>query len=122
MSHSMPLTRVSIGANPVWRQALFDAAVGLYFNYTNWDSNIQNQDIISSKLVPWLEALTPGGGANLNEADFQQLSWGTMFYGAHWDRLSTIKAKYDPSSVFYGLKAVGSEGWEQKEDGRLCQV
>jgi len=71
-------------------------------------------------LVPQLEKLTPGGGAYLNEGDFQQPDWQTVFYGSNYNALKWIKDKYDPFQIFYALTGVGSDRWRQESDGKLC--
>lgn len=55
------------------------------------------------------------------QADFRQPDFQKHFYGTNYDRLLSIKAKYDPYSLFYAPTAVGSEAWTQREDGRLCR-
>lgn len=85
--------------------------------------NIDNQGLVTKKLVPQLTALTPGGAAYLNEADFQQPNFPTTFYGKNYAKLRSIKRKYDPKDIFYGLTAVGSDEWTTKSaDKRLCRV
>ena len=76
---------------------------------------------MTSKSMPVLERLTPGGGSYLNEADFRQPDFQTAFYGGNYKELQAIKDKYDPQQVFYTLTAVGSDEWTQKADGRLCR-
>lgn len=112
----------SIGANPYWRQTVLSAVVGGPANYTNWEENQKTLDLITNTLLPPLEDLSPGGAAYLNEADPQQVDWKEVFYGEHYEILAGIKRKYDPDELFYALGAVGSEAWEQREDGRLCRV
>lgn len=111
-----------VGVNPYWREAAFDSVVALPFNYNDWDANYQSADTITNDFLPQLERLTPNGGAYMNEADFQQPHWESVFYGTHWEELSQIKSKYDPSGLFYALGAVGSETWTQRVDGRLCRA
>jgi len=72
--------------------------------------------------VPALEAITPGGGAYVNEGDFRQPGFQDVFYSSNYNTLLAIKDKYDPESLFYGLTAVGSERWMSRPDGRLCRV
>ena len=76
---------------------------------------------MTNVLLPQLEQLTPGGGAYLNEANFQQPDFQQVFYGSNYARLSDIKNKYDPEDIFYALTAVGSENWIEADDGRLCR-
>ncbi|PQE24846.1 FAD linked oxidase N-terminal protein [Rutstroemia sp. NJR-2017a BVV2] len=111
-----------ISINPYWRKTLMNAVYGKAINYTNFATNFQNQDFITNTITPALAALTPNGAAYLNEADFQQPNWQEVFYGANYDRLNSIKAKYDPLDRFYALGAVGSDRWTEKTDGRLCRV
>ena len=77
---------------------------------------------MTNKYLPPVEDLTPGGGAYLNEANFQQPDYQTAFYGGNYDRLLQIKDKYDPDQIFYALTAVGSDRWyeDQSRGGRLC--
>lgn len=77
---------------------------------------------MTNELIPTLEAITPGGGAYLNEADFRQPDFQDVFYGNNYDTLLSIKNKYDPEGLFYALTAVGSEKWASRLDGRLCLV
>lgn len=112
----------SVAANPYWREAAFDAVIGILFDYTDWKPNIASANAITYDLLPQLSKLTPNGAAYLNEADFQQPDWQATFYGSNWDKLSQIKAKYDPHGTFYALGAVGSEQWTQESDGRLCKM
>jgi hypothetical protein len=77
---------------------------------------------MTNVLMPALEAITPGGGSYINEANFRQSDWQDAFYGVNYDSLLAIKDKYDPDQLFYGLTAVGSHRWAVQNDGRLCQV
>lgn len=112
----------SVAANPYWREAAFSAVIGIPFDYTNWDANLRLKNALTNEILPELERATPNGAVYLNEADFQQPDWQSAFYGSSWDRLSSVKAKYDPQGIFYALGAVGSERWSQQSDGRLCAV
>jgi hypothetical protein len=74
------------------------------------------------EFVPQLEAVTPGSGAYINEADFRQPNWQHDFFGANYENLLEIKNKWDPYHLFYATKAVGSEFWTVAEDGRMCKT
>lgn len=80
------------------------------------------QSTITNDLVPKLKALSPGGGSYLNEADPFDPDWKSAFYGVNYDRLASIKNKYDSAGVFYGRTTVGSDKWSLKDDGRLCRA
>lgn len=59
------------------------------------------EEHLTYNIVPTVEALTPGSGTYLNEANFGQLNWQNTFYGENWKRLYDIKQKYDPDPVLY---------------------
>ena len=69
-----------------------------------------------------MEEITPAA-AYMNEGNFRQPNWQEVFYGENYDRLLSIKNKYDPEHLFYALTAVGSEYWvPETEFGRLCKA
>lgn len=111
-----------VAVNPYFRDTLVSFAIGTTLNYTDWNTNLENQDRITNVLLPKLAALTPDGGAYLNEADFQAPDFKTLFYGRHYDKLNHIKSIYDPSDVFYAKTAVGSDRWFEDAEGRLCKA
>ncbi|OQE42363.1 hypothetical protein PENCOP_c004G01683 [Penicillium coprophilum] len=120
MVNSSQVAYPNNSVNPAWRDALMDVVIGGMFDYSDWDSNVASQQLITDVLMPPLEALTPGSGAYLNEADPNQKDWQQTFYGDNYDNLLDIKRKYDPDSRLYAFKAVGSEAWTVTEDGHLC--
>ncbi|KAI5862507.1 hypothetical protein GGS23DRAFT_610167 [Durotheca rogersii] len=119
---SFPSGGVRNSVNPVWRTAVLDLVIGLAYDAYDFQANIALQDEITNTLLPRLEALTPGGGAYLNEGDFRQPDWQADFYGANYAKLLSVKDEYDPDGLFYGLTAVGSERWAVRTDGRLCRT
>ncbi|KAI0896945.1 FAD binding domain protein [Annulohypoxylon nitens] len=108
-------------ANPVWRESLFLAFLGTMYDRLNMTANLVGQQTVTHVLDPALEKLTPGGGAYLNEADFNQPNWQEVFYGPNYPKLLAIKKIYDPNGIFWGPTVVGSEAWEETSDGRLCR-
>ncbi|KAK9415510.1 putative FAD-binding PCMH-type domain-containing protein [Seiridium unicorne] len=108
---------------PIWRSSLMTCLIQM-----SWDFDVPREVMLSRQtqltdtVMPRIEAATPGGGAYLNEASFQQADWEETFYGANYPRLSAIKTKYDPESLFYAETAVGSEAWSPDSDGRLCRL
>ncbi|KAF2843079.1 6-hydroxy-D-nicotine oxidase [Patellaria atrata CBS 101060] len=112
----------SNSVNPAWRDTLISVVVGTFWSYTDWNLNLQNQDLMTNQLIPQLASLTPNGASYVNEADFQQPNWQQVFYGSNYNKLLSIKKKYDPYSIFYALEAVGSEYWAEGSDKRLCRT
>lgn len=82
---------------------------------------IDLQARMTYKFIPQLEAVTPGSGAYINEADFRQPKWQDTFYGVNYKRLLAIKNQVDPHHLLYALKAVGSEVWTVAENGNMCK-
>ncbi|KAJ6023922.1 FAD linked oxidase N-terminal [Penicillium herquei] len=108
---------------PVWRSALLTCIMVQTWDYSiPWDENLERQTNLTSIYMPQLEAVTPGGGAYLNEANFQEPNWQEVFYGDNYPRLNVVKQKYDPNELFYARTAVGSEKWKENGEGRLCPV
>ncbi|KZM21974.1 uncharacterized protein EKO05_0005035 [Ascochyta rabiei] len=108
---------------PAWRDAITQLQL-----ITNWNSTAPWTDMeaaqakMTNVLMPKIEAVTPGSGSYMNEADFQQPNWQATFYGSNYNKLKQIKNKYDPKHVFYNLKSVGSEAWTVGKDGRMCRA
>lgn len=94
------------------------------YDYSDYHADTVLANDMTQTYLPMLERLTPGGGAYLNEADFQQPDYKRVFYGGNYDRLLQIKDKYDPGHIFYAITAVGSDRWYEDETrgGRLCRV
>lgn len=111
------------GVLPAWRNTMIQQQL-----ITNWNSTAPWADMeaaqqrMTNVFMPKIEAVTPGSGAYLNEADFQQKNWQNTFFGANYPKLKAIKKKYDPKDLFYILKGVGSEAWNVGKDGRMCRA
>ena len=108
---------------PAWRTTLLHLLIVAEWNFTApLADNLALQARLTNEIVPSLEALTPGSGAYLNEANFEQPNFQQDFYGANYPKLLEVKRKWDPDNVFYARTAVGSENFVVAGDGRLCHV
>ncbi|GJN69911.1 hypothetical protein PLICBS_003963 [Purpureocillium lilacinum] len=108
---------------PQWRQTLVHASLTLPWSFeAPFEDMVAEQNRMTREVQPVIEAATPGAGAYMNEADFQQPDFQETFFGANYDRLLRIKKKYDPNGLFYATAGVGSEEWTVKKDGRLCRA
>lgn len=113
----------ALAVNPYWRKTLINAVVGTYFNYTDYQANLDNQKHMTDIIIPKLDTLTKGDrAAYINEANFLEKDWKHVFYGDTYARLVSIKKKFDPKDMFYALGAVNSDKWAQRADGKLCRV
>jgi FAD/FMN-containing dehydrogenase len=108
---------------PQWRDAAVMSAYALPYAFGVPFARMRAmQDQITHEVMPGVEAATPGAGAYINEGDFQQRDWQRVFFGGNYERLRVVKRRYDPKGLFWNSIAVGSEGWEVREYGRLCEV
>ncbi|KAK5992006.1 Bifunctional decalin synthase calF [Cladobotryum mycophilum] len=108
---------------PAWRDALAHCiVVGPWDWKVPRSQMLAREDELTNVITPALEAATPGSGTYLNEANFAQKGWQKQFYGSNYNRLRSIKGKYDPQNVFYAVTAVGSEAYVVDGSGRLCKA
>ena len=108
---------------PAWRDALYTLNVGIGFNP---DASAEELQEVQAKVNTWqalFDPLTPGGGAYMNEATFDNPDWKEDYFGENYDRLLKIKKKYDPNFALWQHTSVGADAyWEVADDGRLCRV
>lgn len=108
---------------PAWRETLIDTTITTSWSWTaSRAAMVAEQRKMTKQYIPRLAALSPDSGAYLNEGDFDQPNFQSVFYGNKYDKLRAIKSQYDPDEVFYGKTAVGSDEWRQLNDGRLCRA
>lgn len=107
---------------PAWRDAITQLQL-----ITNWNSSAPwanmeaAQKRMTEEFMPKIQAITPGSGSYMNEADFRQPDWKPTFFGSNLKRLEDIKRKYDPRGAFYIFKGVGSDQWTVSANGRMCR-
>ncbi|KAL5115253.1 hypothetical protein ACEQ8H_006845 [Pleosporales sp. CAS-2024a] len=108
---------------PAWRNTITQLQLITNWNSTApWSNMVAAQEQITNDFMPKIEAVTPGSGSYMNEADFRQPRWQDVFFGPNFRRLTDIKRKYDPDNMLYILKGVGSDGWRVAGDGRMCRA
>lgn len=121
--HPEPLTSV----NPAWRKtyALL-THVDLYPLNAGAQGVQEVKDKATNKKLKAMEALTPGMGTYLNEADGFDPQWKKNWFGENYNWLKSVKDKYDPEGVFWCWRCVGNEVWEEVKGGTtygpLCKA
>ena len=58
----------------------------------------------------------------ISQSDPREVDWKQSFYGVNYQKLYSIKNKYDPDHVFYGNTSVGSDDWYVQANGALCWI
>ncbi|OBT81769.1 hypothetical protein VE02_09400 [Pseudogymnoascus sp. 03VT05] len=120
---SAPAEIVSNSVLPAWRDTLVHATLTTPWNFTApWADMIALQDKMTDSIQPQIEAVTPGSGAYMNEADFRQPDYKEAFFGSNYPKLLKIKEKWDRDYLFYATKSVGSDHWNIAADGRMCRA
>lgn len=112
---------VSNAVLPAWRDSLVSMQLATLWDPEQWDAMIAMQKRITNEFMPQIKAVTPGGASYMNEGDTNEPNWKQTFYGANYDKLLKIKQKWDPKSLLYGFKNVGSDVWTVAADGRMCR-
>ncbi|KAF2127476.1 FAD-binding domain-containing protein [Dothidotthia symphoricarpi CBS 119687] len=109
--------------HPAWRDTIVHATLTLPWNFTApWSEGIATQEKMTKEIIPLIEAATPGSGAYANEGDWRQPNFQTTFWGSNYNKLLSIKKKWDPLDLFYATVGVGSEAWTVHDDGRMCRA
>ncbi|KAI0899510.1 FAD-binding domain-containing protein [Annulohypoxylon nitens] len=116
-------TPQSNAVNPAWRDALLLLNFGMELSPdASWATMSSRQAEVNG-WINKLRTLTPGGGGYLNEGTFDDSQWKSDYYGSNYDKLASIKSKYDPESLLWVNTAVGSDHvWMEEADMRLCRV
>jgi hypothetical protein len=69
-----------------------------------------------------LREFAPDMGAYVNEAyPATHLNWQSTYWGTNYPRLSALKKKYDPTSLFWQTPGIDADDWIAGPDGRLCR-
>lgn len=119
--------RVGIDASvnsvlPAWRDAAFLLNFGVSQAADASWAELQTLQATVNGYMEQFRVLTPGGGNYLNEASYNYVYWKTDYFGANYDRLLSIKQKYDPSNMLWGSVNAGSDLLTIATDGRLCKA
>lgn len=100
------------GVNPAWRDSMWEVIMGgIWTKNTPLNDRDRIQNTISASVQPF-KVLTPGGGCYMNEGDWTEENWQQTFFGSNYDRLLSIKKKYDPTGLFNCWKCVGWTGYD----------
>ncbi|GLB39902.1 putative oxygen-dependent FAD-linked oxidoreductase family protein [Lyophyllum shimeji] len=88
------------GLHPAWRKA-----VAHVYSVESWAEGTSVSDIQQARqrlraALDILDGLGPGSATYYNEASLYEKDFKKSFFGPHYNRLKSIKAKYDPDTLF----------------------
>jgi FAD/FMN-containing dehydrogenase len=66
-----------------------------------------------------LRTLVSHPGSYISESNYFERDWQHAFWGSNYSRLRAVKAKYDPTGLFFVHHGVGSEEWSADGFTRL---
>jgi FAD/FMN-containing dehydrogenase len=67
--------------------------------------------IAINKATNELRKLVPSADSYVSESNYFEKSWQRSFWGDNYERLLSVKRRYDPNGLFYVHHGVGSEDW-----------
>nr|UYO77233.1 FAD-dependent isoamyl alcohol oxidase [Trichoderma psychrophilum] len=109
--------------HPNWRNGMVLCSPAGRWDWNATPEEMAARDEYAAKtLQPMMDAATPGGNVYLNEANHLYEDWKENFFGPNYNRLLSIKNKYDPDQLLYVKTGVGSDNWDEDANGRLCKV
>ena len=122
----------STGLNPAWRTSLGIVEFGV-----SWPEGSPASQIFAArkKIVKNIEVIDKVAGpasatyfnevrhdcdmldtvlklSTVRQASLYEKNPSKTFFGSHYDKLSNIKQKYDPSGLLIVAEGVGSEEWD----------
>jgi len=88
-----------------------------------WNSSVADRKAGVQRLAQLTEraeALTPGSGAYVNEANPWTEDWKEAWWGGNYERLLAVKKRYDPDGLLKCWRCVGFEEEDEKEEPFAC--
>ncbi|KAJ4466299.1 FAD-binding domain-containing protein, partial [Lentinula aciculospora] len=107
--------RGGTSVTPSWRTSLLHVTLTDGWNFNTSKSDITTVYRKLSAAMDPLRKLTPGSGAYQNEADVFEPNYEHSFWGENYNRLRSIKQKYDPDHILDCWQCIG---WKGRNDPR----
>nr|L0E2Q5.1 RecName: Full=FAD-linked oxidoreductase phqH; AltName: Full=Paraherquamide biosynthesis cluster protein H; Flags: Precursor [Penicillium fellutanum]AGA37275.1 oxidoreductase [Penicillium fellutanum] len=107
--------------HPSWQSAVMSLTLGHSLpSAPDWTAYSRAQRELAMTQLPALQALEQGTMGGYLGIPFPYESHPSrVFWGSHYDRLLTLKGRWDPDDLFLTRLGVGSERWD--EEG-MCRV
>ena len=114
-------TSGALSVSPGWTTAIVHSIISRSFAVGTSAAEVQalRNDLTYNRNAAQI-ALAPDTGAYMNEGDLNDPDFQCHFWGSNAPRLLRIKAKYDPTGLFYCPVCLGSGNSATDASGRLC--
>nr|UYO77178.1 FAD-dependent isoamyl alcohol oxidase [Trichoderma calamagrostidis] len=87
--------------HPAWRDGMILCSPAGSWDWSATPDEMAARDEYAAKtLQPLMDEATPGGLVYLNEANHMYENWKENFFGDNYEKLLSVKMKYDPEEVF----------------------
>ena len=94
----------STAVNPSFRTGVISLTCGFAWSDLNKeDYYVQKGEELAKQLTKY------GRGVYFNEPSAYLPDWKQQYWGGHYDKLLTVKQKWDPANIFTCLHCVGSD-------------
>ncbi|KAE8373291.1 FAD-binding domain-containing protein [Aspergillus bertholletiae] len=107
--------------HPAWRNSTWMITVQRSWA---WNSTVAERRVLvqeMKRITTALEALAPGSGSYLAEADPWTVNWQQSWWGDQYGRLLKVKQRYDPHGLLSCWRCVGwQEEWQQPGNAFDC--
>ena len=94
---------------PAFRHNHFEIAMGAYWGNDPNQTKINEAKNLVHEYEPKLREYGLGIYSNEENPDCVDCDWKYQFWGDHYDKLLSVKQKWDPNQVFWCNHCVGSD-------------
>lgn len=85
-----------------------------YFGMPGSDVDVIKAKYAAGKIANAIDEfykVAPDAGSYVSESDYFNANWQKAFWGVNYEKLLSVKEKYDPDCLFYVHHGVGTEKW-----------
>ncbi|KAK0547405.1 hypothetical protein OC846_004035 [Tilletia horrida] len=101
----------AMALNPGWRHAYHHIIAAGSFDQNGGFAAADAQRQLVLRQVQMFDAISPSTGGYINEANPLEPNWQKTFYGSNYNRLLSIKRKYDSTLALISFKNAGYENF-----------
>ncbi|KAJ3502335.1 hypothetical protein NLJ89_g8935 [Agrocybe chaxingu] len=109
----------AMALHPSWRKTVTNIQANVVWEDGAPASVVRQQIETLKRKTDILDRINTDSAAYLNEATRYEKDFKKSFWGSHYSRARSIKAKYDPQSLFIVPGGVGADEWDSEQRCRL---